>query len=386
VNEKTVLRAGYGISVDPYPFSRAMRDPYPVTIAQTISSTSTYIAAGTLTAGIPPVAPIDPINGMIPLPIDAYTKTLPPGTFTRGYIESFNATVERSLPENFQLAASYVGTRSIHQMAYVEANAGQTPGLGALGQPLYVLFGRTAETQVITPFNTANYNALQANLRRRLARGIQMTASYTYSKSIDFATDSDSTPLFNAVRYRSRNRAVSDFSRRHVFQSGLVADLPFGKNHRWLAGGWHISGVVSKYSGLPLTPTASATSLNAANNTQVADQIKPDVQTLGGVGPSATWFDTKAYAPVSQARFGTAGRNSLVGPGAANLDLSVSRSFAPREWLRFDLRVESFNLTNTPMFANPSGNASSGNFGHILATVGGAADSRVFRIGGKLIF
>lgn len=393
-NDKTVLRAGYGISLDPYPFTRALRDPYPVTIAQTITSTSSYIPAGTLSAGIPAVATINPGNGVIPLPLDAYTKTLLPGDFTRGYVESMNVTLERALGYGFDLATSYVGTRSIHQMAYVEGNAGQIPGAGAAGQPLYAPFGRTAQTQIIKPFNTANYNALQVSLKRRFSKGTLLTLSYTHSKSIDFSTDSDSTPLFNAVAYQSRNRAVSDFDRPNVLQIGYLAELPFGKGRQWVAhgwpawllGGWQVSGVLSGYTGLPFTPTASATSLNAAFNTQVADQINPVVATLGGIGTGATWFDTTAYAPVSQPRFGTAGRNSLRGPGLTNLDLSLSRKFSLREWLAFDLRAEAFNLSNTPALANPAASVSSASFGHITATVGGAADSRVIRFSGKFTF
>jgi hypothetical protein len=151
-------------------------------------------------------------------------------------------------------------------------------------------------------------------------------------------------------------------------------------------GGWQLNGVFSAYTGLPFTPTASGTSLNMPFNTQVADQVKPAVATLNGVGTNATWFDTSAYATVSQARLGTAGRNSLRGPGDANIDLGVARKFHLREWLGFELRGEAFNTTNTPNFANPSGNASSGAFGHITATAGSAADSRAVRFSGKLTF
>lgn len=394
-NEKTVLRGGYGISIDPYPYSRALRDPYPVTIAQTINGTSSYTPAGNLTTGIPAVAPINPVNGVLTLPLDAYTKTLNAGQLTRGYIESFNVTIERQLPWSSTLSAAYVGTRSIHQMAYIEANAGQTPGAGAAGQPLYVAFGRAAQTQVIIPYSTANYNSLQLNWKRRLTQGISVTSSYTYSKSIDYSTDSDSVPLFNAVAYQSRNRAVSDFDRKHVFQTGFTAELPFGKGKQFfaanpvlsaIAGGWQVSALIAAYSGLPFTPTASGTSLNAPFNTQVADVVKSSVTYPKGIGTGALWFDTSAFAPVTQARFGTAGRNTLRGPGAHDIDLGLTRRFALREWLLFDLRAEALNLTNTPSYANPSGNASSSAFGHITATAGGSADSRLIRFSGKITF
>ena len=398
LNDKTVLRVGYGISNDPYPFTRAMRDPYPVTIAQTVNANNSYVAAGNFTTGIPgysTVAPVINTNGTAALPLTAYTKTLSAGTFRRGYVESANATIERTLPAGFDLTASYVLTQTIRQTVYFEANAGQTPGLGAAGQPLYTAFGRKAETQTILPYSTANYNGLQLNLKHPFKHGVLLTASYTYSKSIDPATDDDAVPLFNAVPYLSRNRAVSDFNRTNVFDAGFTAELPFGKDHALLnspgvasaiAGGWKINGVVSRYSGLPFTPIASATSLNAAFNTQVANKVKPSVAYPKGIGKFATWFDTSAFAPVTTASFGTASRNSLRGPGDSDLDLGISRLFPITDRFHFELRAEAFNATNTPNFALPANNASTGNFGEITSTFGSAADSRVLRFTGKLSF
>jgi outer membrane receptor protein involved in Fe transport len=398
VNDKTVFRGGYGISIDPYPFTRAMRDPYPVTIAQTVNANNSYVAAGTFVAGIPGYATVAPVinsNGTAVVPLAAYTKTLPPGTFRRGYVESLNATVERALPAGFGLTASYVETQTIRQTVYFEANAGQTPGLGAAGQPLYTAFGRNAETQLILPFNTAHYDGLQINLKRPFKNGVLLTAAYTYSKSIDEATDDDSVPLFNAIAYTSRNRAVSDFDRRHVFDAGFTAELPFGKGHAFLndsgiasaiVGGWKINGVISKYTGLPFTPIASATSLNAAFNTQVANQVKPHVATLHGIGKYSTWFDATAFAPVTTASFGNASRNSLWGPGDSDLDLGISRTFPIWERFQFELRGEAFNLTNTPNFAIPANSVSTSNFGEITSTFGSAADNRVLRVSGKLNF
>lgn len=338
--------------------------------------------------------PLSSANGVAQLPLTAYTKTLPVGTFPRGYVESWNVTVERALPAGFYGTASYVGTQTIHQIAYLEANAGQVPGLGAAGQPLYTAFGRNAQTQVITPYGTTHYDALQMSLKHPFKKGVLLTAAYTYSKSIDENTDDDTTPLFNAVAYRYRDRAVSDFDRRHVFDVGATAELPFGKGHSLLssgigsalAGGWKVNAIFSKYTGLPFTPTASATSLNAPFNTQVANKVKSEVATLGGIGNSATWFDTTAFAPVTTANFGTASRNSLRGPGDTDLDVGLSRTITFRERYNLELRGEGFNITNTPNFANPASNISSSSFGHITSTFGAAADARVFRLVGKLNF
>jgi hypothetical protein len=397
LNQKTVLRGGYGISVDPYPFSRAMRDPYPVTIAQTVNANNSYQSAGSLATGLPGFDTVAPVinNGFAQLPLTAYTKTLPAGTFRRGYIESWNATVEKMLPWDLNLAISYVGTQGIRQTAYIEANAGQTPGLGAAGQPLYAAFRRNAQTQVITPFGTTHYNALQTSLKHPFKYGVLLTAAYTYAKSTDLNTDDDSTPYFNAIAYQYRNKAVSDFDRRHVLAFGTTAELPFGRNHLWLKdpgvarailGGWKVNALLSAYTGLPFTPLASGTSLNAPFNTQVANRVKSEVATLGGIGKTATWFDTSAFAPVTTAAFGTASRNSLRGPKGAGLDLGLSRTFTFLDRMHFEVKGEAFNLTNTPFFANPANNVSSSNFGQITATAGGVADARVLRVSGRFSF
>ena len=394
VDNNTVARGGFGISVDPYPFSRAMRDPYPVTVAQTINAPNSYTAAGSLSAGIPALPPIAFGNGIIDLPLDAYTKTLLPGEFRRGYVESFNVTLERRLPGDFVVSAGYVGTRSIRQMAFVEENAGQIAGAGAAGQPLFTAFGRKAQTQAVVPYGTTNYNSLQAKVERRFSGGLMLTAAYTWAKAIDFSSDSDNALMFNAVYAQPKNRAVSDFDRKYNFQAGFLAELPFGPKKPWMNGGgvasrvladWQVNGIVSAYTGMPFTVTASGASLNMPSNTQVADQTKPSVKILGGVG-SAPYFDTSAFAAVTQARFGNTGRNALRGPGAANLDLSLFRRFTWREQYSMEVRGEAFNLTNTAHFANPSGAVGAGTFGYITSTFGGAADARVLRVGMRLSF
>ena len=85
-------------------------------------------------------------------------------------------------------------------------------------------------------------------------------------------------PVFN------RNRAAAGYDRTHVFQIGWVYELPFGKGKAWLnsgpvsyiLGNWQVNGVMSAYTGVPFTVTAPGTALNAPNNTQTADQVKPD--------------------------------------------------------------------------------------------------------------
>ena len=92
------------------------------------------------------------------------------------------------------------------------------------------------------------------------------------------------------------------------------------------------------------------------NNDQRADQVKPEVEKLGGIGVGQPYYDWTAFARVTDARFGTAGFNSLRGPGAFNSDLGLFRRFAMTEKVHLEFRAEAFNWTNTPKFNNPSSN------------------------------
>jgi hypothetical protein len=199
-----------------------------------------------------------------------------------------------------------------------------------------------------------------------------------------------------------RNRAVANFDRTHNLQIYAVYELPFGRGKRWasdgpvswFAGGWQLNGAFSKLSGLPFTVTSSGTSLNAPGNTQTADQVKPEVTIFGKIGRGESYFDPAAFAPVTDVRFGTAGRNSLRGPGLTNLDASLFRDFRLTERFKLQFRVEAFNVTNTPAFNNPGATASAPtraqdgtiNLNGYTEVTSAAATERQFRFALKLSF
>ena len=136
------------------------------------------------------------------------------------------------------------------------------------------------------------------------------------------------------------------------------------------------------------------------SDTQRADLIKPEVTILGGVGAGQPYFDITAYAPVTGARFGTAGFNTLRGPGYANLDMSFFRTFHLRGAKNLQARIEVFNITNTAHFANPNSNIANvvynadgsiralNGFGSVTGTnsLGREYDERYVRLGMRLSF
>ncbi len=400
-NDTTVIRAGYGISIDPDSFRR-MRDAYPATISSQFSGATTFIAAGNLRTGIPAVVGPSLNQGVIDLPLAVGTTTFPE-TFNRGYIQSFNFTIQREIGMGFNLQAGYVGTRAIRQTAIININSALVPGSGNAGRALAIKYpGRIGNISLYTPFNTSNYNSLQTQLKRQLGTEGLFGLSYTWSKAISFNDNNDSGISWNSPELWGRNRALAGFDRTHNLQVYSVYDLPFGKGKKmltsgvgsWLAGGWQTNGVLSIMSGTPFTVGTAGTSLNAPGNTQTADQVLADVQKLKGVGPGKSWFDPNAFAPVTAVRYGNTGRNILRGPGSFQLDASVFRNFQVTEKVRLQFRAESFGITNTPRFNNPGATASSltrNADGSIRALNGfsevlGATGEREIRLALKMFF
>ena len=151
-----------------------------------------------------------------------------------------------------------------------------------------------------------------------------------------------------------------------------------------------MNGIFSAYSGTPFSVTASGASLNAPGETQTADQVKTTVAKLGGIGTGSPYYDPAAFAPVTQVRYGTTGRNILRGPGLVKPDASLFRNFRVTERLGMQLRAECYNLSNTPHFNNPAANVSSGGFLTITSALSRANNveggERQFRVALKINF
>ena len=380
VGDNIVLRGGYGINYDPYPlaFVRNLLGNYPSSISLSLPQASSFAPAGRLRDGIPAVPVPDVSSGVIPVPLNVSARALPDRP-KRGYIHSWNVTVQSELPGGFTGQAGYVATRQRDINQIMDANAGQVIGAGNAGRPMFQRFGRTGATGILSNPGWSDYDSLQTSVMRRMAQGFQMNVAYTWSRAFGICCDtlSDGAPRVQALEYFELNEALLPQDRPHNFQASFVAELPFGMNKPFMNsggaasaifGGWQVNGLFSAYSGSPFTIESAATSLDMNGSNQMADQVKDTVEILGGVGPGNPWFDTTAFRPVTERRFGTAGFNSMRGPGFTNFDMSVFRQFALGAARTLQFRLEIFNLTNTPHFANPSANASNAaNFGIIRA-------------------
>ena len=407
INNDTVVRTGFGITVDPLPLARPLRGFYPLTVGSNFQGINSFSPFGSLSSGIPVIccSNIDISSGSITLPGAALERSTGTGLLKRGYIESWNLVVERKLPANFLVSVGYVGTQTVHQFADRNVNS-SLPGTGQLGQPLNcavpnfatqtcttLKFGRIAETDLWQGYLSANYHALQASINRQFSHGLMVKGAYTYSRAIDFTDDDGWASLtWNDPAVFRRNRAPAGFNTPHIFQLAYIYELPVGKGKSWASGGgaatkilsdWQVSGIFSAIHGQPFSLTASGASLNAIGQRQTPNQVGP-VKKLGGIGTGNPFYDPTVFAAVSApAVYGNVGRNTLYGPGSVNMDFSLFRTFKFTE--RFDLqfRADAANFFNSPHFNNPTGSRSSGNF---LVITGAKNDERQFRFGLRLAF
>lgn len=424
---ETVIRGGYGMNADSNNW-RFLRNAYPAdTISNFVSNTyappgvSSFAPGGTLT-GLNAVGPYSylPIgitllplpnisSGIIPLPNATGTTTIPLH-FRRGYIHSYNMTVEQNI-NNYIFSAAYVGARSIRPLTNMNINPAPAGG-GQAGRILNAAHGGNwNDINQLTPFGNSYYDALQTKLTRHFGSSVAGLI-YTWSKTINFEDNEEINAVLRPYPgYLAYNRAVAGFDRASNFQGYFVYDLPFGKGQRWatsgvssaLFGGWRLGAVASALTGIPFTVTDSnGNTLNAPGNTQtpnIVSQIhilkgKPNPIAGNCTDNSCKYFNVEAFQHVTAPGvLGNAGRNIIRGPGFFELDGSVYRNFRITERFTFQFEANVIGLTNTPHFGNPTADINNSNFGKItgsLATtntsLGGSGGEREWFFGGKIVF
>jgi len=392
LTSSTVIRAGYGQSADPNNW-RYFRNAYPsvVIVTNQPASTADFIPAASLNGlngtdlgggsysvptGIQLLPLPDLSSGSIALPTSAGTTTIP-NPFHRGYINSFNFTVQQEV-KGFVIETGYVGARGIRPLVNMNANP-SLPGTGTAGGLLSVALDKnyTGTINKLVPFKNNYYDSLQTKVTRRLAGGSTAGFVWTWSKATDYQGNEELSGLrFPHPNFWQKDRAVADFDRTHNIKMFGVFFLPFGKGQRWaengvanhILGGWQISPVISYLTGLPLTVGAGG-SLTANGSGQTADLVgnfhitngKPPRtgQTCAQDDLSCHYFDASAFAAplitsADNAHYGNTNRNQFRGPGYFEMDLSVARNFKLTERFTLQVRADAFSLTNTPHFANPN--------------------------------
>jgi hypothetical protein len=408
--DSLVFRAGYARNPqnDNMIGGRMRNFPVNVQITNVAIGGNNFTPVGSFSEGYPLLPILDLTKPAIDVPMGATITTNEMGKYTRGVISSFNVSVQKVLPYNLTAQVGYVGNRQNDMVRNQNLNYSPIGGGNAslpFNRPgLASGFRTTQGVNVVRPLGRVHYDSLQASVTRRMANGFSMTSAYTYAKATDWWAGGILIP-----EYWHLNKGTQGGNTPHKFDMSAMYELPFGPGKKFannegllakVLGGWQLNSYFTAYSGTPFSISASNASLGA-NSGQRADQVKDEVEILGGIGAASPYFDVTAFKPVTEARFGTAGVNTLRGPGIANLDASVFRTFAISRAVNLQFRLEVFNVTNTPHFANPSGtNVSSvvynadgsirslNGFGSITGTsnVGREYDERYIRLGFRLSF
>ncbi len=401
-NEKTVIRAGFGISYTPFPDNNYAYN-YPIRANNQFDpAISTYGPAvlpngqpATFQAGFPdPINPPIPANGIITNPAVASAYNVINTNFKNPYVESWNLAVQRQLPWKLVLDIAYVANHGVDSAIAYNLNAATTAGGGNASQPEFAQFGRTAGTTLYFSGYSNLYNSLQVKLDRRFSSGLTLTTAYTYGRGMGFQTGDDGGLYFYVNPRRSYAR--NDYDRTHTFVQSYVYDLPFGTGKRYLSsgllgnvfGGWRANGILTMMSGTPFNVTGGSV-LNTPGSTQTADQVAP-VQYLHGINVGNPWFSPTSFVTeTTPGVFGNVGRNAITGPAFFNLDASLFKVIHYKERYSLELRGEFFGVTNTPQFSNPNANA--GNYSadpskNTFGVITGSGGGRTGQLGIKLIF
>jgi hypothetical protein len=235
---------------------------------------------------------------------------------------------------------------------------------------------------------STTYHALEVKLEKRLSHGLSLLVGYTWSKLIDTASSVfDASILAGPVAnfpvadsYNPRlERDVSTGDIPHNFVASFVWDVP-GRGP--VLGGWQISGIATLQSGVPLALT-QVTNFNAfaGFGTQRPNRLA-DPRLPASERSVARWFDTHAFRVAPQFTLGDSSRNPVRGPGYRNLDLALSRRVPFAGSRAVELRIEAFNVTNTPPLGAPNSVLGAPGFGSITS----AGDPRVVQLGLKVHF
>ena len=371
-----VVRAGYGITVDPFNWARPLRTNYPVMEVFNINE-SGFRYGTTLRDGLPVIQEPDISSGVLPTPTNAAVRFMDNNNAVRGYIQSWNASIEKRFAGDWIGTVSYVATRSVNQLAGLEQNWSPI-GTGNGGRQLNnATFGnRVVTTGLFGSLGTPKYDGLQTKLEHRMSNGFQMNFAYTWAHTRAF-TDEDSGDgpnRFGIPEFYSRAYGRANQDVRHNFQWTGIYESPFGKGKKylnsgpgaWILGGWQFNNLLSLYTGTPFSVTAPGGDLNSQGLSQVADCIgKPNK--LGNFRDQSPMYDPSAFQDPNEVfgntpRLGTCGVNILSGAGLFNMDIGLFRKFQVTEKVDIQFRAEGFNITNTPKLSNPNSDVSSGNF------------------------
>src|SRR5262249_26716433 len=385
VNNKTVIRMGYGRSFDVGMFGsifgHSVTQNLPVLGTQSLQPSNNWDHVFNLAVGPAALDPATVLNSqplgptgnhLFPNGIRAWIY---PDRMRLPTVDAWNATVQRQITSTFSLEAAYVGNKGTHifvgEGPSFDINVPNQNGFGTLStdqrRPFFPLYGWNVPMPCFCNLGNNKYNALQTKAEKRFSHGLSVLGHYTYSH----AKNNDG-PYFLWDHNLFYGRP--DWQRNHTIVVATLYELPFGHGKRflhdvpkgvdYLVGGWQLSNATTWMSGQGFN-----VSYTNCGNDNDAGVCLPDV--VGSTTPShrtqQQWYipastilanNGDVSAPWRRPQFGTfgdVGRNTLVGPRWFDSDLSVFKTIPIKEQIHAQFRAEFYNVFNHANLGNPNG-------------------------------
>jgi len=377
--QTTVLRAGYGVFLNQWAYSvqQAFASNLPFFLLKNVNTPVDSLTPTLHTADILASNSTGSVSGST-MDHDYRTE----------YTQTWTVSIQRQLNTSTAFEISYMGNKTVGADNGNVLNV-PLPGPGSIDarRPIPQL----SSIRTIRWNGWGEYNALTLKAERRLSEGLTFTGNYSWSKSIDDASDPGPTAyeqnLPQDVRNLNAEKGLSSYDHRHRFVSSFVyqsgsynASSP---RLRTLLANWQVGGILTLQSGSPFTVVNGVDRANIGSGPAQRPDMIRNPNLLGDLRDPQRWFDTAAFVQPAPFTFGNAGRNVAFGPGLGNLDMSLQRNFPMGEQRRVEFRWEVFNVLNTPHFDIPGRIAFSPNFGRIFST---AEPARQMQFGLKLVF
>ncbi len=368
---KTVINAGFGVFLNQWAYS----------VQQSLASTLPFFFAKTVNAAADALQPAFTTEDML---LANANGTVGGSTmnhdFQTEYAKNWSVSVQRQLASNTMVEASFLRSEIVGADSSTVLNVPE-PGPGAIAprRPVPQLANITA----IRWDGYSVFNGLTLRAVQRVSRGLAFSASYTLSKAVDDASDSGATTnetnLPQDVRNMAAERAPSSFDHRHRFVGNATWALPdFGGP---FGSDWRVNAIVNLQSGAPFTVNLGTDRANVGTGPAQRPDVTGDPN-VGGAQTSAQWFNTSVFALPAAFTFGDSGRNTVLAPGYADVDMALQKDVVLGRGTRIELRWEIFNVFNRVNFDVPNRTFGTANFGRIFS----AQPARQMQFGIKLLF
>jgi hypothetical protein len=371
IQHHLVMRAGYGIFYDGSIYSRLvpnMLDQPPFATASTLTTNPTQEL--TLEDGFPALSANTIHN--------TYAAD---SNFRRPYAQTWSFSMEDELFRNVVLSVGYVGTKGTKldlllspDSVNSSASGSQQTSIPGVQQFLYETSGAAS-----------TYNGLQVTLRRQFHAGFSMSGNYTWAKAIDDAASvggSGRNVPQNSFDLAAERARSSNFDIRNKLIVNHTYEFPFGEQRHFLnrggaaariIGNWQISGVTTVQSGSALTAQLAGNQSNNNGSGAFASE-RPNATGLPtslprGDRSTLDFFNTAAFALPASGQLGTAGRNTITGPGMVNFNMSLGRffTFSREKNLRARFSIDTSNTFNHPNYSGVSTIMNAQNFGWVTS-------------------